>query len=289
MAYSTLYDGWVISGEILQGYALYDAEGRVAILSPDGRLLSGYEYYYDYTDGSWSGTHCIVRNGYAISADKPITETGKNGVLNLRDGTELLPPIYDAIYLWSNCIVAVQDGHARLFSYAGEELYDFEGLAFYAPYDLYRGSWELRDAFPDFTDRDIHFYIDAQQTTVLGYDRWFEFIDDWLIMRDEACEPVRALGLHDKVFANSELAVAVKSFAEDPYDLETMHKDTLDIYSTKTSKLLRENVLGYVVDPMRRDRLVVYTAPDTCELLYADGRSVNIPIHFTVERIHTGC
>ncbi|MCL2487879.1 MAG: hypothetical protein FWE80_04275, partial [Oscillospiraceae bacterium] len=132
------YTPYEFNGEdyLPQAYCLYDNDQKMAVMDLSGNLLTGFEYdYYSTYEGPDLGNF----KGYLIVCKKQNPGTDNEqpffGVLDLKTGKEVLPPVYNYLYLMDGYIYTEKDGEMNIFDYAGKRLVGPEKAApdFLAP------------------------------------------------------------------------------------------------------------------------------------------------------------
>jgi len=117
----------------------------MAIMTPAGRVITGFDYYYD----SVAENTLCEREGYYMTAAKQGENGWAAGVLDVRDGREVLPFVYEEVDLFDRFILTRGAGGSRLFAYDGRLLYE-QAQAMH----LYEGGEQI--SYP--TGDTVYFY-----------------------------------------------------------------------------------------------------------------------------------
>ena len=267
---------------VTYGYAVYKAggNGKAAIMSPDGKILSGY-IYEGVSDHegmiSWP-----VRNGYSLYEESGGRRSGV-GVVDLRTGKSAIDPVYDEITMYEDFAVAWSGMDRFILAYDGSVLIELKGRGLDSAYDY--------DAFPSY--EQTMFYMDNGSGAVIfvekAYDWYDEYISDLNWYSYDAAEILMNRKGYDEVSWETAWIMAAVKFVNGgewypPGD--DISDEIIDMYSPGDGnpELLMSGVLGFVWDWDFNGYAVVYPDERTCVLLYSDGSTQRIPIDFTVSR-----
>ena len=268
---------------VAYGYAVYKAggSGKAAIMSPDGKILSGY--IYDGVSDHEGMISWPVRNGYSLYEDNSGRREPGVGVVDLRTGKSVIDPVYDEIAMYEDFAVAWSGMNRIILAYDGSVLIELNGRGLDSSYDY--------DASPSY--EQSMFYTDNVSGAVIfvekAYDWPDEYISDLNWYGYEAAETLMNRdGYHEVSWETAWIMAAVKFVNGGEWypPGDDISDEIIDMYSPGEGnpKLLMSGVLGFVWDWDSNGRALVYPDENTCVLLYSDGSSQRIPIDFTVSR-----
>jgi hypothetical protein len=292
------------SSRAVLGYALADS-GRYILMLADGTVPRGEDGQYI---GLFDDGHNSSWFPHAGSAVVTLRD-GLFGLYNVEERREVLPNEYDLIEIIDDALFLAAKGRDENWVFEKAWLFDDRGR------DLYTfGEVEYGYGLVNTRGRQSYgskYYLNIEQRVFFRYADYSQYDAGQIILRAESSqetkeifEPVYwddAIGGRNLRDVDGNILLSVPnedgwlfqrgSFALlEKWDGEMtgMRSNPYAVYNID-GELLLSNVYGYIWDVLGPNGgMFVYLDPNTCVLLYSDGRTVPVPNAPVVELVYWG-